>query len=220
MLRSDLIIPGGYEFLESLQDVADSPHNARHQDRAEKASPLVIPSSSINANYHDENVPPKPITTLTALNIERDRLSHLLQLEGRESDDLNRSRHRFNPVSQSTYPRQAYTSLIPSDAKHAHAASRLYSQSATGTSAASTGSHDKERKRSQARAFLINMIGTNGGLLNSTDPYNTTVRRTCAMVPTYSNIVVSHRFLLGAFQGLYRKTHYGYSLNHLARYTM
>ncbi|KAG8905264.1 RRM protein [Tulasnella sp. 403] len=70
---------------------------------------------------------------------------------------------------------------ISSPPGQVHAASRSYSQSASGTSATTPApartfpNGSNSQQRAQARALLANMIGPNTGVLNSSDPYNTTV---------------------------------------------
>lgn len=126
-------------------------------------------------------LPADTLTALSKLNVDKDVLNQLLKMATRSESE--------KPAAMENKPMLA---AIPGqDEMQAHRtsfssvqnASRTYSQSISGTSATSGPAAARTvttpvsgGQRAQSRSAAPNVTGSGSGVLNSADPYNTTVR--------------------------------------------
>ncbi|KAG8879845.1 RRM protein [Tulasnella sp. 332] len=141
-----------------------------------------------------EKLPKETFDALSALNIDANMLAQLLRLAARPGGDLrqeasspgareelalgSRSALTANQKSPSGDVQFAHRDTLSSDLtsrSHPSVSLETMASAPARTITATPGAIPTMLQRSQARALLTSMVGPNGAVQNSTDPYNTTV---------------------------------------------
>ncbi|KAG9015406.1 RRM protein [Tulasnella sp. JGI-2019a] len=158
---------------ESPPSSAYEPYQTRGRPRESPVDPL-------------EKLPKETLDTLSTLNIDTDVLAQLLWLAAKPAGGSPGAKEGSSLGTQSAPVTNQQFSF--GDVRPPHRGSLASTLSASrshpriGTASAparpitvTPGAIPTNQQRNQARALLASMVGANGAVQNSTDPYNTTV---------------------------------------------